>query len=101
MEIEKVKEIIDRKTSIPLDCETTDFIHEAYDMASKIIDKAIPKHIIARRCWKCEHDDCIVGCEYNFNRCPNCKEVLDTDYEEQYKYCPDCGQALLWVESEE
>lgn len=95
MEIEKVKEIIDRKTSIPMDNETSEYVFKAYDIASEIIDRSIAKPIEPRMCWNCQHDDCI-DCDRNFNRCPNCNEVLDTDCGEQYKFCPDCGQALVW-----
>lgn len=94
-DIKKVKEIIDRKTVVPAEGETSDFIIAAYETASKIIDKAISKSVIARRCWNCKKDNCI-GCSYNFNRCPNCKEVLDNDYDAKYAYCPDCGQKLDW-----
>lgn len=96
MKIEKVKEIIDRKSSIPLDNESFEIISKAYDMASEIIDKAIPKSIKPRECCKCELKECIPNCETNFNRCPNCGEVLDTDCGEKYKHCPECGQALIW-----
>lgn len=95
MDIEKVKEIIDRKTSIPLDNETSDYIEKAYDIASGIIERAIAKPIKPRMCWKCEKNDC-VGCDKDFNRCPNCNGVLDNDVSEEYKHCPDCGQALIW-----
>lgn len=29
-------------------------------------------------------------------KCPNCKEWVS----KTYKYCPDCGQALVWSDSE-
>ena len=96
MKIEKVKEIIDRKSSIPLENESFEVISKAYDIASEIIDTAIPKPIKARECWKCELENCEPGCVKDFNRCPKCDEVLDTDCGEQYKYCPECGQALIW-----
>lgn len=96
MKLEKVKEIIDRKSSIPLDNEDFDFVCKAYDIASEIIDKMIPKPIKPRTCWKCVREECIPNCETNFNRCPNCDEVLDNDYGEEYKHCPECGQALIW-----
>ena len=96
MKIEKVKEIIERKSSIPIGNETFDIIEKAYDEALKIIEKEIPKPIKPRECWRCELKECIPNCETNFNRCPKCGEVLDTDCGEQYKYCPNCGQALIW-----
>lgn len=43
--------------------------------------------------------------EYNIDSdyiCPNCKTVVG-DYEKEdhfYNYCPDCGQALDWSDTE-
>ena len=79
MDTGKVKEIIDRKSSIPLENESFEVISKAYDMASEIIDKAIPKLIKARECWKCELENCEPSCDKNFNRCPKCNVVLDND----------------------
>ena len=95
MRIEEVKDIIDRKSTIPFEGESFDKITKAYDIASKIIDRAIEKPIKPRKCWNCPKEDC-VGCEDNFNRCPNCNEVLDNDCGKEYKHCPECGQALIW-----
>lgn len=54
-----------------------------------------PRPIKPRMCWKCENEDCS-HCENDFNRCPNCDEILDRDCGEKFKHCPECGQALLW-----
>lgn len=32
--------------------------------------------------------------------CPNCGAKYEVDYDD-YKYCPECGQAISWEESEE
>lgn len=37
-----------------------------------------------------------VNQERGFDKCPNCGEVLNDDCGEQYNFCPDCGQKLLW-----
>lgn len=28
--------------------------------------------------------------------CPTCEREFEMDYEEHYKYCPNCGQKLKW-----
>lgn len=33
---------------------------------------------------------------YDTATCPNCGRVFELCYEEEYKYCPDCGQRLGW-----
>lgn len=96
MELERVKEIIDRKCTIPLVGESFDEIEEAYNITSDIIDRAIAKPIKAKRCENCERPECW-DCEDNFNRCPNCNESLDNDADKEYKCCPECGQALIYV----
>lgn len=67
------------------------------------IDKAIvacnrltPKKIKEKECSRCALEECDTSCEKNFNRCPNCNEVLDTDSGKEYKHCPECGQSLIW-----
>ncbi len=65
------------------------------DTITPILQKIIPSE-----CRNCESENCLLpdgsACDKNFNRCPNCGEVLDNDCSEQYKHCPDCGQALIW-----
>lgn len=48
-----------------------------------------------RKCRSCDKKNC-VNCDNNFNRCPNCDEVLDDDIGNEPKYCPECGKALIW-----
>ena len=31
--------------------------------------------------------------------CPNCGKYYEVDYD-NYKYCPECGQAILWEDAE-
>lgn len=33
--------------------------------------------------------------------CPECEQVLTDEYGGRYEYCPDCGQAIDWSESDE
>ena len=95
MDLKKAKEIIDRKSSIPLENESFDDISEAYNIASNSIDYRIGKEIKPRKCNSCDNEDCF-KCNKDFNRCPNCNESLDDDVGSEYKYCPNCGQALIW-----
>lgn len=32
--------------------------------------------------------------------CPTCGREFEIDYEEHYKYCPNCGQKLSWKQNE-
>lgn len=70
-------------------------IGKAFDIASECINYRIGKRIKPRKCMCCEKDDCR-NCNDNFNRCPSCNEVLDDDCSSEPRYCPDCGQALIW-----
>ena len=95
MDLDKAKEIIDRKSSIPLENESFDDISEAYNIASESIDYRIGKRIKPRKCNSCNKEDCY-NCDDNFNRCPTCNESLDDDIGNEHKHCPECGQALIW-----
>ena len=95
MDLKKAKEIINRKSSIPLENESFDDISEAYNIASESIDYRIGKEIKPRKCMMCDKEDCI-NCEDDFNRCPTCNEVQDNDYSGEPKYCENCGQKLIW-----
>lgn len=33
---------------------------------------------------------------YDMATCPNCERIFEVDVEEEYKYCPNCGQKLDW-----
>lgn len=95
MKLQRAKEIIDRKSSIPLENESFEDISKAYDIASDSINYRIGSPIKPRKCRTCDKKDCY-NCNDNFNCCPNCDEVLDDDVESEPKYCPECGQALIW-----
>lgn len=95
MDLGRAKEIIHRKSSILIENESFDDIEKAYDIASQSIDFRIGKQIISRKCIVCEKDNCF-NCDYNFNRCPTCNVALDDDVCSEPKYCPECGQALIW-----
>lgn len=95
MDIVRALTIIERKSSIPLEGESFDYIEKAFDIASECINYRIGKRIKPRKCMSCEKDDCM-NCNDDFNRCPNCNDVLDDDVSSEPKYCPECGQALIW-----
>lgn len=37
---------------------------------------------------------------YDTATCPNCERIFEVDAEEEYKYCPNCGQKLDWSRDE-
>ena len=96
MKIEKVKEIIDRKSSIPEENESFEMIEAAYNMASKIIDKAIPRTVKAKGCWNCEKEECVSPCKNAHEQCPTCGYILDNEDDVKYNFCPNCSQALTY-----
>ena len=95
MELEKAKEIVERKSTIPLDGENFDDISKAMDLASECIGYRIGKEIKPRKCIGCPRDNC-ADCDNGFNKCPTCGNVLDDDYGSEPKFCEECGQKLIW-----
>lgn len=65
------------------------------EQVEEVSSRNTPTLILPKLCWECEKDDCS-GCNHECNRCPSCKDSLDTDIGEQYKFCPNCGQRLEW-----
>lgn len=37
---------------------------------------------------------------YDTAVCPSCERRFEIEYEEQYNYCPECGQRLDWTSEE-
>lgn len=95
MDIRKAREIIKRKSTIPIDGETFDDISQSCDIAAECMEYRIKKEIKPRKCNSCEQEEC-VNCNDNFNRCPSCNESLDDDYGSEPNFCENCGQALIW-----
>lgn len=57
----------------------------------KLIDKATPKKTIIKNvCNEVDGD-------VDYGACPNCEYPLNYDF----NYCPDCGQALDWNNTNE
>lgn len=88
-----VRDVLDawNRTAKPKD----EFEKEAYEIIGKALQKQIPKQIEARKCDNCKKEDC-AGCFDYVSRCPNCNGMLDRDNDEEFNYCPSCGQALNW-----
>ena len=97
MEIKRAKEIVERKTSIPLGDESFDEISEAYDMAAGALDFRIPKKV------EYESDGFADGNPvYDAASCPNCGYLFEQDtLIWMSNFCPTCGQALDWSFSED
>ena len=74
MDIQKVIEIIERKTFIPNDGETFDDIAEAYDIAIDMLEKQVPQQVIssnlAKYCPSCGNGN--VWSDY----CPYADKIL-------------------------
>ena len=73
---------------------TEDKVAEAVRLAVKAIEKQIPKtpNYEGDGYWDGE-------LVYDTWICPNCGKDYEVDYDD-YKYCPECGQAIDWSDSE-
>ena len=86
MEPKRVIEILERKTTIPIDGYSYEEIEEAIEFAIREVEKCIPKKPICK--------------SWSPNRCPTCDEDLggecDDGYYQNpwYERCPKCGQIL-------
>lgn len=67
---------------------------ESMDMAIGDMQKQIPKKPYL---WGDGYADGVLI--YDMWDCPNCEKPYEVDYEE-YKHCPNCGQAIDWGEEE-
>lgn len=74
---------------IPIDDKT------ALEMAIQALEKQVPKKVI----WENEKN----GKVYLFSwaYCPNCGSDMCDKHNEEFQFCPDCGQALDWSEEVE
>lgn len=66
------------------DWKNIDIVNEACDKAAKYDEKETPKKPTKE---VNEHND------YDYI-CPNCDRHFEIDYDEHFKYCPNCGQKL-------
>lgn len=79
---------------------------ECVDKLQELVDKATPKKPCFDELYKDEETTSI----YDENRwidpilciCPNCgkKAIHDFEYDENFKHCTNCGQAIDWSDEE-
>ena len=93
MEIKKTIEILERKTTIPLDGESFETISKAFDIAIEALEKQVPKKPTY------DGDGYAPDGTFVFDEwlCPNCNSRYEVDYD-NYDYCPNCGQKIDWSE---
>ena len=70
---------------IPIDDKT------ALEIGIQALKKQMPKKVI----WENGKNGKIYA--FYWACCPNCGDICDEENEE-FKFCPDCGQALDWSE---
>ena len=78
--------------------ESIDPVNEACRMAMQALEKQIPQKVIEQTEDDREFIDCV---------CPNCKTTLQQKNKQakritiyKYKHCIECGQALVWGDTE-
>ena len=66
----------------------------ALKMAIAALEKQIPKTL------DYEGDGCddAGNIIYDTAICPGCNKLFEVDYDDNAKYCPECGQRLKWEE---
>ncbi|MFQ6794696.1 MAG: hypothetical protein ACLRT4_18215 [Thomasclavelia sp.] len=77
-----------------------------FDLIKRLVDKATPKKPCFDKLYKDEETTSI----YDENGwidpilciCPNCgkKAIHDFEYDENFKHCTNCGQAIDWSDEE-
>lgn len=75
----------------------SDLVQEAEDCALSAIKKQIPKKPNLEGDGYDDTDTCVLI--YDTWVCPNCDKHYEVDFDE-YDYCPICGQALDWSDTE-
>lgn len=75
--------------------ELNDRVQQAEDLAIKALEKQIPK----KPDFEGDGYDDKGSIIYDTWICPCCEERYEVYYD-NYKHCPNCGQALDWGETE-
>ena len=93
--IEKLKDILEEATETEYAvCYVTSCDEEPLRMAIEALEKQIPKSM------DLEGDGYADGVMiYDTWICPCCSKAYEVDYD-NYKYCPECGQAIDWGDTE-
>lgn len=73
---------------------TSDDLTEALKIAREALEKQVPKKVKQQQ-WM----DTVCGCGRVFSK-HHGDGYYSIPYENQTKYCPECGQALDWEEGE-
>lgn len=71
-------------------------ITQARDMAISLFEKRISRPVILEGDGYDDKGELI----YDTAICPNCGREFEVDYDEHFKNCPDCTQALDWSDTE-
>lgn len=69
---------------------------EQWELLEELVNKAIPKKPNLEGDGYDEQGQLI----YDTWICPNCEKHYELDYDE-YDYCPNCGQKILWSDEDE
>lgn len=98
-EKDAIKEIV---KEICEGCISAEYSHDkgnckrcGFDIAIKALNKQIPKKVIDVTDYFGEDE-----LEYTEKGCPNCNYHdcgLEDSYDNQFRYCPMCGQKLDWI----
>lgn len=91
-------------TAIKPNYSSNTILREALDLSIELLEKATPKKPVLHRFYA---DEKSIYHSYGFINvsvvcCPNCKEqeIYDFEYDEKFKYCTNCGQAIDWSAKE-
>ncbi len=74
----------------------TELFENYRKVARKALEKQIPKKLDYEGDGYDENGELI----YDTAICRKCCRKFDVDYDEHFKYCPSCGQALDWSDED-
>lgn len=77
------------------------------DVLQKLVDCSTPNKPVLYDLYNENDNDYVFDAKGNlydsFTCCPTCKKqkIYDSEYDERFKYCSNCGQRILWSEENE
>lgn len=80
-----------RNSVLVTDHKQKEMVNQCTELLQDLIDKASPEKPYYEGDGYDENGKII----YDTWICPNCNKRYEVDYDD-YKYCPDCGQAIDW-----